>query len=117
MESDVSAPTTKALIRTSLLRGTGTVLLGMSAVITAVIAFFLLHDNRELRHENTCRFDVSTEVNTIADNITALTAEIFVAAINEDDSSVARLGEELDEEVHKLRPALVRRRDAIDLCN
>jgi len=115
-------PSTKMITRIALLKGLGTFLIGAAMLCLVLIAWRLLDVNKALRTENACRFDISTEVNSIADNIDALTAEIFVEAIRnpsrpgQPNPEVARLGEELDQQIRALRPAIEAREAATETC-
>lgn len=119
-EESIQLPSARVITRVGVLRGLGTLMIGASALITSIVVWSLVDNNNDLRQENACRFDVSTEVDSIADNIDALTAEIFVAAIRDPgpptSPDVVRLGHELDEEVHMLRPAIEERARAVENC-
>jgi D-ribose pyranose/furanose isomerase RbsD len=115
-------PSAKSITRIALLKGLGTFLIGLAMICTAVIVWRLVDANAALREENACRFDISTEVNSIADHIDALTAEIFVEAIRnpsrpgEPNPEVVRLGQELDEQVRALHPAIEAREASTETC-
>jgi hypothetical protein len=116
------APTAKTITRIALLKGIGTFLIGIAMICTVLIVWRLVDANKALRTENACRFDISTEVNGIADNIDALTAEIFVEAIRnpsrpgEPNPEVIKLGEELDQQIRALHPAIEAREAATETC-
>jgi hypothetical protein len=106
----------KSVLRTNLVKGVGLLLIGVSTLISAILIWHLMGTNDDLRQEVECRFDISSEVQTIGDNIDALTAEIFVAAIEENDPLVQELGQQLSLEIRKLNPAIERRASAIETC-
>lgn len=106
----------KKLARARLLQAVGVFLLGASAMCTAVFAWILLGDNGDLRREQECRFDISSEVAEAADKIDITTAEIFVAAIQENDTEVARLATVLDVQIDELLEASEARQKAVDTC-
>jgi hypothetical protein len=122
MVHDLAPPVARTITRIALLKGLGTFLIGLAMLCTVVIVWRLVDVNRELRQESACRFEISTEVNSIADNIDALTAEIFVEAIRnpsrpgEPNPEVVRLGQELDEQVRALRPAIEKRQASTETC-
>ena len=109
-------PTSKALTRIGVLRASGLVLLSLAVSVQSIAMILLIRDNTNIRKESACRFEVNVAVDSFVDNITALTSEIFVAAIREDTAEVARLGDALDAEVRQLRPALADREKAVQDC-
>lgn len=119
---DFAPPIAKSIARVALLKGVGTFLIGLAMVCTAIVVWRLVDVNRELREENACRYDASTEVNSIADRIDALTAEVFVEAIRnpsrpgEPNPEVVRIGQELDEQVRALEPAIKAREASTETC-
>jgi hypothetical protein len=119
---DLAPPIAKSIARVALLKGVGTFLIGLAMICTAIVVWRLVDANEELRQENACRFDVSTEVNSIADRIDALTAEIFVEAIRnpsrpgEPNPEVVRLGQELEKQVRALEPAIEARQASTETC-
>jgi hypothetical protein len=119
---NLAPPVARTITRIALLKGLGTFLIGLAMICIAIIVWRLVTVNQELRRENACRFDISTEVNSIADRIDALTAEIFVEAIRnpsrpgEPNPEVVRLGQELDEQVRALEPAIEARELSTVTC-
>jgi hypothetical protein len=119
---DLAPPLARSITRVALIKGLGTFLIGLAMVCTAIVVWRLVDVNEELRRENACRFDVSTEVNSIADRIDALTAEIFVEAIRNPSTpgnpnpEIVRIGQELDEQIQALHPAIEAREASTVTC-
>jgi hypothetical protein len=107
----------RRISRAERLKGLGIFLLGVSAVITSIVAWTALQQAADLRHEQECRFEISAEVNEVNERINAITGEIFVAAIADDDARAQELGMELDTQLHALEPAIERRNEAVATCN
>jgi hypothetical protein len=106
----------RKITRAHRLKGWGVFLLGISAVITGVVVWTQLRIIDDLRLEQECRFEVSAEVATINERINVLTAEIFVAAIDNNDPRIRELGAELRETINDLEPATERRERAVAIC-
>lgn len=106
----------KKLARARMMQSIGVLMLGGSAMCTAIFAWILLGDNHDLRKEQECRFDISAEVSTKADAIDITTAEIFVAAIQDNDQEVTRLATVLDRQIDDLLEASQSRQEAVDTC-
>jgi hypothetical protein len=112
----IPTPTSRSIQAVAVIKAIGSIVSAVAVLVLAVAVGFLVRENEHLRREQECRFDLSTDVATISDRIDAITAEIFVAAIEEDEQELDRLGASLDTHLQELNPAIDRRTEAIRIC-
>lgn len=101
--------------------GIGVLLLGISAVISAVTGAVDSRSDARLADDLTrsqeCRFDVVTEVAVIESQMKAATALGLVAVAHGDDAELERQAARIEELVALLGPANERRSRGVEICD